>query len=146
MRFSMHSTDYQDTFIAIAPDCPVAQGTVPPTSAKPSAASLAYQLIQSQPYQLSSDDVLFTVYADRLQIPPQDRQAARVAFFSKPQACLRASDLGKRYGWGIHCNTDGKVALVGAETAAYQALLSGQLPDQPAHRVTVKYAMRTRRA
>ena len=142
----MHSTNYHDTFIAVAPDCPVAQGTAPPESAKPSAALLAYRLIQSRPYQLSSDDVLFSVYAERLQLPPEQRATARAAFFSKPQACLRASDLGKRYGWGIHCNAEGKVALVGAETALYQSLVSGQLPSQAARPVAVKYAMRSRRA
>lgn len=36
-------------------------------------------------------------------------------------ACLRASDLGKKYGWGIHYNEDGRVAVYGRETDAYQA-------------------------
>ncbi len=27
-------------------------------------------------------------------------------FFSKGQPCLRASDLGKKYGWGIHSDSE----------------------------------------
>lgn len=142
----MHSTNYQDTFIAVAADCPATQGTPPPESATPSAALLAYRMIQSQPYALTSDDVLFGVFADRNKLPAAQHEAARAAFFSKPQACLRASDLGKRYGWGIHSNAQGRVALVGVETEAYRAFLSGHQPDQPSQRVVVKYAMRSKRA
>lgn len=142
----MHSTNYHDTFIAVAPDCPASRGTVPPDSATPSAALLAYRLIQAQPYALTSDDVLFSVYAERKKLPPSQRPHARAAFFAKPQACLRASDLGKRYGWGIHSNSEGKVALVGVETPEYQALVSGTRPGQPGQTVVVKYAMRSKRA
>lgn len=141
----MHSTNYQDTFIAVAPDCSATQGTIPKEAATPSAALLAYRLIQAQPYGLTSDDVLFSVFAERQRLPPAERDTARAAFFAKPQACLRASDLGKRYGWGIHSNAAGKVALVGVETDAYRTLLSGRVPGHPGQTVTVKYAMRSQR-
>ncbi|MBL9006492.1 MAG: hypothetical protein JNJ46_19710 [Myxococcales bacterium] len=141
----MHSTNYQDTFIAVAPDCPATQGTIPKEAATPSAARIAYRLIQAQPYGLTSDDVLFAVFAERQRLPPTDREAARAKFFARPQACLRASDLGKRYGWGIHSDASGKVALVGVETDAYRMLLGGRVPGHPEQKVTVKYAMRSRR-
>jgi hypothetical protein len=35
---------------------------------------------------------------------------------------LRTSALGKRYGWGIHCDATGKVALIAHESDAYQQL------------------------
>lgn len=49
-------------------------------------------------------------------------EQARAQFFSKGQACLRASPLTKTYGFGIHSNAEGKVALYGMETAAYEKL------------------------
>jgi hypothetical protein len=46
----------------------------------------------------------------------------REKFFAKDQPCLRSSALGKRYGWGIHSDADGKVALYARESQDYQRL------------------------
>jgi len=40
-----------------------------------------------------------------------------------PHACLRASPLVKTYGWGIHHDSEGKVALVGRQTDEYKKLV-----------------------
>jgi hypothetical protein len=101
----MHSTNYFDTFIAVAPDSGAVRGSEPPAPkrdpAKASVAWRAFQLIHGHPYRYTSDDVIFTVYADRRGIPAAARGKAREAFYAKPQACMRGSDLAKRYGWGI---------------------------------------------
>ncbi|OYU82415.1 MAG: hypothetical protein CFE24_15615, partial [Flavobacterium sp. BFFFF2] len=49
---------------------------------------------------------------------------ARKAFFSKGQACFRASPLTKRYAWGIHSNSEGKIALIAAGTDEYEKLIN----------------------
>lgn len=141
----MGSTNYAETFIAVAPDCEAKRGTVPRETANPSVALRTFRMIHDHPYRYTSDDVIFTVYADRNGIPEAERPAARKEFFSKPQACLRASDLGKKYGWGIHSDAKGRVALYGVETDEYQAFASGQKPGRGGGPVTVKYAMRSRR-
>lgn len=139
----MHTTNYLDTFIAVAPDCPVDRGTEPPERARPSAARLAYQLVRDRPYELTSDDVLFAVHAARHAIPAAERDAERAAFLARPQPCLRASDLGKRYGWGVHADASGRVAIYGVESAEYASLARGTGPDgEP---VAVTAAMRSRR-
>lgn len=120
----MGSTIYTATFIAVAEDCPAAGPEEPPVSAKgPTVASLQYELISQRPYELTSDDVLFEVYATRQGIPEGDREAARAAFFAKDQACLRSSPLGKRYGWGIHHDSDGRVALVPLGSDDYESFV-----------------------
>ena len=120
-----HTTNYFGTLIAIADDSVATTGTRPPEKeGNPSVAFRTWQAIAGQPYALTSDDVIFEVWADRRGIAPEERDAAREEFFSKGQPCLRASDLGKKYGWGIHHDAEGRVALVGVETAAYQALLA----------------------
>ena len=140
----MESVDYTQTFIAVAEDCPAEAGTVPPARKNgPSVAERTYRLIASAPYALTSADVLFTVHADRNEIPADERAAARAAFFAKPQPCLRASDLGKRYGWGIHADEHGRLALVGRETPEYQQLSAGRTPE--GGEVTVVKAMRSAR-
>jgi hypothetical protein len=119
----MGSTNYTATFIQVADDCPVTAAEVPPSgTAAPTIAALQYELIGAQPYEHTSDDVLFAVHAIRQAIPAADRAAARAAFFARDQACLRSSPLGKRYGWGIHHDAAGRVALIPLGSAEYAAL------------------------
>ncbi|MFP3836102.1 DUF6157 family protein, partial [Chryseobacterium sp. SIMBA_028] len=47
-----------------------------------------------------------------------------IKFFSKGQPCLRTSPLSKRYGFGIHHDSEGKVALFPVESKDYQTFLN----------------------
>ncbi len=121
--------DYVDTFIAVADDSTAAMGTVPPSKpGNPSVTARMFQMISEHPYRYTSGDVIFTVFADRHGIAEQERAAARDEFYSRSQACLRSSDLGKRYGWGIHADAEGCIALVGVETPEYAEFVSGHAP------------------
>lgn len=122
----MKTTNYVDTLIEVAPDCPAAGGEVPPVGKPRTVAALQFDLITAHPYELTSDDVLFEVYALRNEIDEADRPTEREKFFAKDQACLRSSPLGKRYGWGVHHDADGRVALVPVESAEYQALAADE--------------------
>ncbi len=136
----MGSTNYLGTFIRVAEDCPVMAAEEPPVGAKgPTVAALQYELIAGQPYGLTSDDVLFRVHAIRRGIPDEQQQEAREAFFARSQACLRSSPLGKRYGWGIHHDAEGRIALVPLGSEQYEALAT-----DPS--ITQTRAMRSRRA
>ena len=88
----------------------------------PTIAALQYALIAERPYELTSDDVLFEVYATGQLIPAAERAGARERFFARAQACLRSSPLGKRYGWGIHHDINSRVALVPFGSDEYWAL------------------------
>lgn len=119
----MGSTNYTGTFIRVAEDCPTAAAEQPPVSDKaPTVAALQFALIAEHPYQFTSDDVLFEVFATRKAIPAEERAEARQAFFAKDQPCLRSSPLGKRYGWGIHHDDESRVALVPFASDEYQTL------------------------
>lgn len=119
----MGSTNYTNTMIHIADDCPVDEAERPPVNEKaPSVAALQYALISDHPYEMTSDDVVFEVYATRQSIPAEDQDEARAAFFAKGQPCLRSSPLAKRYGWGIHHDEDGRVGLVPLGSDEYEAL------------------------
>ncbi|HQY34524.1 MAG TPA: DUF6157 family protein [Actinotalea sp.] len=139
----MHSTDYVDTFIAVAEDSPAGGAAVPPERATPSVAGLTYRMIADHPYRYTSDDVIFTVWADRHGVAEADRARARAEFFAKGQPCLRSSDLPKRYGWGVHCDGEGRVALVPLGSDEYVALAGGVSPEGTP--VTVTRAMRSKR-
>ncbi|PQZ59181.1 MULTISPECIES: DUF6157 family protein [unclassified Microbacterium] len=133
-----HTTNYVDTFIEVAEDCPADHAMEPPVAEKPSIAATHYRLIAEQPYARTSDDVIFETYALRNGIAVDDA-SAREAFFSKGQPCLRSSPLGKRYGWGLHHDAEGRVALVPRESEQYAALAAD---TEVAH----TRAMRSRRA
>lgn len=133
-----HSTNYVSTFIEVAEDCPVDHAEEPPTGERPTIAALHHRLIAEEPYTRTSDDVIFMTHALRTGLDPDD-PAAREAFFSKGQPCLRSSPLGKRYGWGIAHDAEGRVALVPRDSEEYTLLAA-----DPA--ITHTKAMRSRRA
>jgi hypothetical protein len=123
----LHSTNYFDTFIEVATDTKATAGTVPPSRNKKSVAELQYELVAGSPYCYTSDDVFFQVFAVRNDLTSSEYEQARQLFFSKGQPCFRASPLTKTYGFGVHSDSFGRVALVGMETVAYQEFL-----DDPA--------------
>ena len=134
-----HTTNYFNTFISVAEDCPATTGEAPLNKAgKPTIAAMQLEMIKSHPYQFTSDDVIFEVFATRNQIPEEDQSSARKIYFSKGQACLRTSPLTKRYGWGVHSNAEGKIAVYPVESAEYQKFAMDK-------RLNHTFAMRSRR-
>lgn len=99
-------------------------------------------MIHPHAYWFTSGDVIFDVYADRTCIPHSRREAAREEYFSKGRPCLRASDLSKKYGCGIHCDGQGRLALIGMEAPENAALI--ERAAEQAGFTTVK-AMRSRK-
>lgn len=135
----MGSTNYFNTLIEIAEDCPASEGEMPPIKGeKQSVANLQFELLYEHPYEYTSDDVLFSVFATRKEIPQRELEEQRAIYFSKGQPCFRASPLTKRYGWGIHSNAEGKVAMFAVESEKYQQLVADES-------VVKKKAMRSKR-
>ncbi|TZF93576.1 hypothetical protein FW781_17945 [Chryseobacterium panacisoli] len=133
-----HTTNYINTFIEVAEDCPVSRAQIPPEKKEKTIASLQYEKLIKNPYQYSSDDIIFECYVIKNDISENEKQEEREKFFSKGQACLRSSPLAKRYGFGIHHNKDKKVALFPVESKEYQTLLNDTS-------VTKTKAMRSKR-
>ncbi len=116
-----HTTNYFNTFIEVADDCPVTIGEIPPTKGdSKTVANIQFEMINKNPYKYTSDDVLFQVFAIKNDLTDSEFEKAREQFFSKGQPCFRASPLTKRYGWGIHNDKDGKIALLSMSSVDYQ--------------------------
>jgi hypothetical protein len=126
----MYSTNYRDTLVTVSADCPVATGTIPEKQG--TIAAVEHTLL-AEPYAMTSDDLLFATHRAR------GGDESRGDFFARPHACLRASPLVKKFGWGVHHDSEGRIALVGAETAEYHRLL-----DDPT--VAKTPGMRSKRA
>ena len=115
---ALHSTNYFDVFIEVAEDTKATEGVVPPIrGVKKTVANYEYELVSKNPYKYTSDDVFFSVYAERNELPNNKKE--RETFFSKGRPCFRASPLTKTYGWGVHSNWEGKVAIYGLGSKEY---------------------------
>ncbi|MEO3945459.1 DUF6157 family protein [Gorillibacterium sp. CAU 1737] len=114
---------YIDTFITVSDDCELRTGVIPPErGGKKTAAGIQYDLLADHPYVYTMEDVLFRTHVELNQLHDEEEESLRDVFFSTPKACLRTSTLVKRYGWGLHFDHEGKVALYGAESEEYRTL------------------------
>ncbi len=117
----IHTTNYRDTFIEVAEDCPSNIGEIPPAERdEKSVANIQFEMISQSPYKFTSDDILFHCFATKKGLTNNELKAQREIFFSKGQPCFRSSPLTKRYGWGIHNNTEGKIALYAVGSVEYK--------------------------
>ncbi|RKP48014.1 hypothetical protein D7Z26_22705 [Cohnella endophytica] len=138
--------NYYDTFIEVAADCPTERGKVPPDKKNgKSKPGIEYELIADHPYTYTQEEILYQTYIRQKEFSEEELSARgeeiRAAFFGKPQACMRASMLPKKYGWGLHFDSDGKVAIIPRESAEYDRLAN--LEDDRLKRLK---AMRNSRA
>lgn len=115
-----HTTDYTDTFIEVADDCPEETGVVPPAREPRTVALIHYELIAGEPYGHTSDDVVFAAFAEKQGLAVPELEERRAEFFSKGQPCLRSSPLAKRYGWGFHFDSASRVALYAKGSPEYE--------------------------
>ncbi len=121
----MHTTNYQNTLITPAEDTKAVHAVMPPLKQdKKTIANLQFDMIYNEPYKYTSDEVLFEIYMLRKGAEHDPVADERKAFFSKGQPCLRTSALAKQYGWGIHHDAGGRVALVAMESEDFKALVA----------------------
>jgi hypothetical protein len=137
------SLSYIDTFIQVAADCPVTGGVVPTMRGKKKPAHMIqYELISRNPYLYTQEDVLWETHVRHKDLPDSQVTPDQCReFLRKPQPCLRASALPKKYGWGFHFDREGKVALYAMESEEYRRFIepAGDGPE-------LLPAMRSKRA
>ncbi|KWX71357.1 DUF6157 family protein [Paenibacillus jilunlii] len=136
---------YTDTFIRVAVDCPAETGVVPVSvRPHPPVHVIQYELLSGAPYAYTHEELLYEVHVRHKEISEQERAERRkeiwTTLFSKSHPCLRASMLPKKYGWGIHYNAEGKIAIYGKESPEYDHYTSGS-----ADGVKLLNAMRNRK-
>lgn len=135
---------YKNTFIKVSPDCPVTSSVDPQykTSNKPIHV-IQYELLSRYPYRYTHEQLLFEIHIRHKNIPADEletnRQQIWDALFSKSHACLRASQLPKKYGFGVHYDAEGRIAIYGMETPEYERFI------QAGDEITLLNGMRSRR-
>lgn len=115
---------YKNTLITISEDSKVSSAKVPVIkNEKPTIAYIEHDLINNNPYKFTQEDVQFKTYLIKNQMEAENAAELREQFFSKSKACLRASPLVENYGWGIHYNNQGKIAIYDVNSEMYNQLL-----------------------
>lgn len=119
---------YKETFITVAPDCPVDKSEIPVSNrAKKPVHIIQYELLINNPYKFNHQELTFEVYLRKGDIScktEKERTEIWKKLFSKGHPCLRASPLTKRYGFGAHYNENGKIALYPIEGEAYENFIT----------------------
>lgn len=116
---------YTNTFIRVSPDCPAATGIVPVTTkANKPVHVIQYELLTKHPYKFDYPALLLETHLRHKGISPEEfeerEQEIRDELFSKKHACLRASALPKKYGWGVHYDENGKIAIYAMDSREYK--------------------------
>lgn len=115
---------YKNTLITISDDSKVSSAKVPVIkNGKTTIAYIEHDLINNNPYKFTQEDVQFKTYLIKNQMEAENAAELREQFFSKSKACFRASPLVKNYGWGIHYNNQGKIAIYDVNSEKYNQLL-----------------------
>lgn len=137
----------KDTFVQVAQDCPVTVGVIPTTKpkAKPSIHAIQYDLLSASPYRFTLEDLIYEVHIRHKDIPREQVELhgdrIRAELFQKSHPCMRASMLPKKFGWGVHYDSDGRLALYGMETEKYREFVA-ETSEGP----NLVFAMRNKRA
>lgn len=121
--------DPANQFIEIAPDCPLKEAVIPLNkNAKKTIATIEYELLSGKPYTYSLQELKFAIHVQQKQISPIELKTQRRQlledFLAKPYACMRASPLTKKYGWGAHYDESGKIAIYAVGSKDYLRLLA----------------------
>ena len=102
-----------------------------PRGGKATVACIQFDLVSQYPYHYTQEDVLWLTYVRHKGLAASEANArARASFLSRPLPCLRSSPLPKRFGWGLHCDRQARVAVVAVESRAYTSL-SRERPAGP---------------
>jgi hypothetical protein len=129
-----------NTFVLVAPDCPAREAVVPkPSASGRTVASLQHQLLTEEPYALTLQDLIFRTHVARSG-PSGSEDEIHAELFARSHPCMRASPLTKRYGWGVHHDAEGRMALYPVESKEYARFAAGQVPG-----VELVAAMRSKR-
>jgi hypothetical protein len=101
-------------------------------------------VLTESPYHLTHAELLFEVHVRHKSVPVAElgtrADEIRAELLAKPHPCLRASLLPKRYGWGVHYDGEGRIALYPLDSEEYRRFT---LPGAVANLVS---AIRSKRA
>ncbi|TLS52876.1 hypothetical protein FE782_05740 [Paenibacillus antri] len=117
-----------NTFVKVSADCPAERGIVPASKKETKTAhEVQYEILTEHPYTYDLDGLIVETYIRHKlageAVDEARRAQVRGELLSKGQPCMRASMLPKKFGWGVHYDEAGRIAIVPMESEEYQRFL-----------------------
>lgn len=128
-RKEVNAMSYTNTFIQVSLDCPATSSIVPVSKRdKKTAHEIQYELLSQNPYKFNHEDLIYEVHIRHKAISEEElinhATEIRDQLFQKSHPCLRASMLPKKFGWGVHYDQDGRIAIYGMESNEYRQFVT----------------------
>ncbi|HZG86665.1 DUF6157 family protein [Paenibacillus sp.] len=137
-------TTIVNTFVRVSQDCPAERGIVPVSKGPgKTLPEVQFDILSKHPYTYDLDELIVETHIrHKLALDALDearRASVRSELLAKSHPCMRASMLPKKYGWGVHYDENGRIAIYPMESEAYARL---------SERADLKqeYAMRNKKA
>ena len=108
----------RNVLIQVAEDCPENKGTKPLSERMhDTIACIQFDELSKNPYKYNEEEFQKQVHHIR-----RGKTELNITKYD-----IRRSELSKKWGWGIHINEGGKLALVGCEIEKYKELSNNSL-------------------
>jgi hypothetical protein len=115
---TISSAPAREELIEVATDSPAKRSEEPPDSSPEKRVDrIEYEVLAENPYKFTEREFYYEVNVVR-------RKRSDLKIESRS---IKRLPLVKKYGWGIHRNADGKLALVACESSRYKELLADPL-------------------
>jgi hypothetical protein len=102
-----------EEIILVAEDCRVSKSEAPPLGdRKKTIARIGYEVLIENPYFFSEQEFFKEIHFEQ-----RKRYDLKIESYN-----IKRSELVKSYGWGVHRNKEGKLALVPMESTEYKKL------------------------
>lgn len=101
-----------EELILVAYDCPVIESIVPGDKSPKTVDRIVYEVLNEYPYQYSESELFIEVHINKRKRPDLKIDSYNI----------KRSPLLQKYGWGIHRNQAGKLALVPVNSEEYTQL------------------------
>lgn len=107
------SRSVREELIEVAEDCPVEHAMEPPDgSPKKTIPRITYEVLINNPYMYTEIELFHEIHLAR-----RNRPGLKIESYN-----IKRSRLVQMFGWGIHRNPEGKLALVAMESEKYRTL------------------------
>lgn len=101
-----------EELILVAEDCPVDKSEAPSTGKKKTIARYDYEILIANPYKYTERELFKEVHHVQ-----RKRLHLKIDTYN-----IKRSMLVQRYGWGVHRDNEGRLALIPMESAEYKNL------------------------
>ena len=115
MSKEKQNKDLLNTLITVAESSSITSTAPVSKKKRKTVAVMLYEVLCENPYHFEQYELFYEVHITRMG---KESENLKLETYK-----LQRSELCSTYGWGIHCNENGKIGLVAVESERYHELL-----------------------